>query len=120
MRTLFTVTLIVELIFALGFIAAPGTLLGTFDVTPDPFAIALSRIFGSALLAFCTLLWYARSSRSADLHKSTIRTMFTYWLVSTIFLALAQIGGIFNTMGWGNVVLHLGFLIWYAVYAFRR
>ena len=120
MQTLFTVTFIVELIFALGFIAAPSTLLGTFGVSPDAFGTAISRLFGSALLAFCTLLWYARGSRSADLHKYTIRTMFTYWLVSTVILILAQLAGVLNVMGWSTVILHLGFVIWYGVYAFRR
>ena len=120
MQTLFTVSLIVELIFALGFIAAPSTLLGTFGVTPDPFGIALSRLFGSALLGFCTLLWYARSSRSADLHKYTIRSLFIYNLGATVFLSLAQTAGIMSTMGWGAAIMHLGFTLWFGVYAFRR
>jgi hypothetical protein len=120
MQILFTVSLIVEIIFAIGFIALPATLVGTFGVTPDPFGIALSRVFGSALLAFCTLLWYARSSRSADLHKYTIRTMFIYNAGATIFLFLATMGRVLNTMGWGTVIMHLGFTIWFGVFAFRR
>ena len=120
MQTLFTVSLIVELIFAIGFIALPATLLGTFGVSPDAFGIALSRLFGSALLGFCTLLWYARTSRSADLHKYTIRAMFTYNLFATISLTLAQVAGIMNAMGWGAVIMHLGFTFWFGVYAFRK
>ena len=38
MKTLFTITLVVELIFALGFRAVPGTMFNTFGVTPDAFA----------------------------------------------------------------------------------
>jgi hypothetical protein len=120
MQTLFTVSLIVEIIFAIGFVAIPATLLGSFGVSPDAFGIALSRLFGSALLGFCTLLWYARSSRSADMHKYTIRTMFIYNFGATIFLFLAMMGGIMNSMGWGAMIMHLGFTIWFGVYAFRR
>ena len=77
MKTLFTITLIVELIFALGFIAAPGLMFNTFGVTPSPFATSLIRVFGSALLGFVVLLWYGRSSSSADLQKAILRSLFT-------------------------------------------
>ena len=120
MGTLFTVTFVVELIFALGFIIAPGTLFSTFGVEPSPFGISLARMFGSALLAFCTLLWYTRGSKSTDLRKATIRSLFIYWLVSSVFLVIAQLTGIFNAMGWSTVVLHVGFLIWYATFAFKK
>ena len=120
MQTLFTVTFVVELIFALGFIIAPGTLFGTFGVEPSPFAISLARMFGSALLAFCTLLWYARNSKSTDLQTATVRSLFLYWLASTVFLVLAQLAGIFNAMGWATIVMHAGFLIWYGTFAFKR
>jgi hypothetical protein len=49
MKTLFTITLVVELIFAIGFIAIPGLMFGTFGVTPNEFATSLARLFGSAL-----------------------------------------------------------------------
>lgn len=120
MQTLFLVTFIVELLFALGFIIAPGTLFGTFGVTPDAFGIALARMFGSALLAFCTLVYYARIKDSAELKTAALRSMFIYWLVSSVFLVISQLGGLFNAMGWSTIVLHLGFLIWTGVYAFKN
>jgi hypothetical protein len=120
MKTLFTVTMIVELIFALGFLAVPDTLLGTFGVSLDPAGIALARLFGSALLAFVTLVYYARSSESPDLQKAAARSLFVYWLFSTVFMLIAQLAGLFNTMGWSTIVMHLGFLIWTGVFAFRK
>ena len=120
MNTLFTVTLIVELVFALGFMAVPATLFGTFGVTPDAFGVSLARMFGSALLAFVTLVYYARISESPDLQKAAIRSLFVYWLLSSVFLIMAQFGGLFNSMGWSTIVLHLGFTIWYGVYAFKK
>lgn len=120
MKKLFTITLVVELIFGVGFIAAPGFMFGTFGVTPNDFSTSIIRVFGSALLAFVVLLWYGQSSTSADLHKAILRSMFVYWLVSSVFLAQAQLAGLFNTMGWGVVALHVGFLIAYGVHAFKK
>ncbi len=120
MNALFTVTMIIEFIFALGFMAVPATLFGTFGVTPDAFGIALARLFGSALLAFVVLVYYARASESADLQKATIRSLFIYWLVSSVFLIMSQLGGLFNSMGWSTILLHVGFLIWYGAFAFKK
>ena len=120
MGTLFTVTFIVELIFGIGFIAIPGFLLGNFGVASTPELIFMARLFGSTLLALCTLLWYARGSKSTDLKKTAVRSLFLYFLISTIFIVLGQLAGLLNIMGWSMVVMHAGFLIWYGVYAFRN
>ena len=120
MKTLFTITLIVELIFGFGFIAAPDFMFSTFGVNPSPFATNLIRVFGSALLGFAVLLWYGRSSSSADLHKAIVRSFFTYWLLSSVFMLMAQLAGIFNAMGWVTFLLHVGFLIAYGMYAFKK
>ena len=120
MKTLFTITLVVELIFAVGFIAAPGAMFGTFGVTPNEFATSLVRLFGSALLGFVVLLWYGRSSDNQELHRAILVSMFTYWLVSSVLMVLAQLAGLFNVMGWGTVALHIGFLIAYGVFIFKK
>ena len=119
MGTLFTVTFIVELIFGIGFIAVPDFLLGNFGVTSTPDLVFMARLFGSALLAFSTLLWYARGSKSTDLQKAAARSFFLYFLVSTILIVLAQLGGLFNIMGWSMVAMHGGFMIWFGAFAFR-
>ena len=120
MTTLFTATMIVELIFALGFMAAPGFLMGTFGVSLPPAGVALGRMFGAALLAFVTLAYYGRSTESAELQKAAVRSLFVYWLLSTVFALMAQLAGVFNVMGWSTILLHVGFLIWTGIYAFRK
>ena len=120
MQALFMVTFIIELIFGIGFIIAQSMLLGTFGVTLDAFGISLARMFGSAVLALATLAWYARKSNNSDLSKAALRSFFVYWLASTIFQGYAQLNGLMNTMGWSTIIMHLGFLIWTGVYAFKK
>lgn len=119
MKTLFTITIVVELIFALGFLIIPGVMFNTFGATPDAFATSLIRIFGSALLGFVVLLWYGRASESQEFHKAVLVSMFTYWLLSSIFMLMAQLSGLFNGMGWGAVFLHIGFAIAYGYSIFK-
>lgn len=78
MQTLFTITLIVELLFGLGFLILPGMLVGLFGVTLDDFGVALDRFFGSALLGFVVLMWFARSTEEPGLQRAALGTMFTY------------------------------------------
>ena len=120
MKTLFTITLVVELLAAIGYIAAPRSLFATLGVTLNEFGISLARLFGSALLAFVVMLWYGRSTESTDAHRAVLATMFTYWLVSSIFFLIIQLSGLVNVMGWGTVILHLIFLVAYGIFLLRR
>lgn len=120
MTALFTAAFVFELIFGIGFIAAPGFLLGNFGVAATPELIFMARLFGSALLAFTTLLWYARGTQSPDLQRAAVRSMFIYYLVSVIFVLLGQLAGLFNVMGWSMIVLHAGFAIWFGRFAFKN
>lgn len=116
MATLFLVTMIVEAIFAVGFIFIPGEMLSPYGVMVDETSAVLARLFGSALISFPVLLWFARESDSMAFKKGVIYSMFAYYLVSTVHLILTQIAGLMNVMGYAVIILHLLFLIWYAYY----
>ena len=120
MKTLFTIALIVELLFGIGFVVMPATLMNMFGVTLSDFGVALSRILGSALLGFAVLLWYGRSSEEPALDRAVTATMFTYFAISTIFIFLAQIGGLMNVLGWTNVILHLLLAVAFGWFLVRR
>ena len=120
MKNLFTIALVVELLFGLGFIAIPGTLVGTFGVTLSDFGITLARLFGSAILGFAVLLWFGRQSSSPETHKAVLASMFTYWVISTIFALMGQLAGLMNVMGWGTVGLHFVLAIAFGYYLFKE
>ena len=116
MNTLFLVVMVVEGLVAIAFIALPGQALGQFGVTPDATAISFARLFGSAVLAFPVLLSYARASADAALRRVAVRVLFVYFLVSTVLLAITQLGGLMNALGWILVALHVAFTIWFGAF----
>lgn len=116
MNTLFLVSLVVEAIFGIGFVLAPGVLLGPMGVTPNDVATTFARLFGSALLSFPVLLWFARKSDKPEFKKGVVKSLFAYYLVSTVLLLVTQLGGQMNAMGWSVVVLHLVFTIWFGYF----
>jgi hypothetical protein len=78
MKTLFTITLVLELLLGIGFIAIHGTLADTFGVILGDFGIALGRLFGSALLGFAVLPWVGRKISTPEIHKALPSSMPTY------------------------------------------
>ena len=120
MNALFMVTMIIEGVFALGFISVPGVMLGQFGVVLNDTAAVFARLFGSALLSFPVLLWYGRRSDKAEFKTGLVRGLFMYYLASTPILLLTETAGLMNVKGWSIVVLHLVLLVWFAVYAFKK
>jgi hypothetical protein len=115
-NALLVVSLVFEAVFAVGFVLAPGPMLGPLGVHPSGVMTTFVRMFGSALLAFPVLLWMARASEDLVLRRAAVRTLFTYYLVSTAVLLVAQTGGQLNAMGWAVVAAHAVFTFWFGCY----
>ena len=120
MNVLFMVTMIIEGIFALGFIIAPAAMLGQFGVTLNNVAATLARLFGAAVLSFPVLLWYGRRSDKAEFKTGVVRSLFVYYLASTPILLLTQTTGLMNPKGWSIIGLHLVLLVWFGIFALKR
>ena len=120
MNTLFLVTLVIEGVFALGFISVPGAMLGPFGVILNDTAAVFARLFGSALLSLPVLLWYARRSGSPGFKTGVARSLFIYFLASTPILVFTLTAGLMNAKGWSIAGLHLLLLVWFGAYAFKK
>ncbi|MBE0665909.1 MAG: hypothetical protein E4H23_08005 [Chrysiogenales bacterium] len=120
MNTLFMAAMIIEAVFALGFIAIPGVMMGQFGVVLNDAAAVFARLFGSALLSLPVLLWFGRRSTRPEFKTAVARVLFMYYLPSTPILLLTQTAGLMNARGWSIIALHLVFLVWFGVYAFKK
>ena len=116
MKTLFLVYLIVEVLFGIGFLVAPGQLMAPMGVTLDETATTFARLLGTLILSIPVLLFFARKSSSSEFKAGVVYSVFVYLLLSTILLLNTQLKGLMNSMGWGIVILHFVFMIWFAYY----
>jgi hypothetical protein len=112
MNTLFLVALIVEAIFGIGFIFVPAKLLSPMGVILNETSTTFARLFGSAIISFPILLYFARKSDKADFKKGVVNSMFVYYLLSAALLLITQLNGQMNAMGWSVVGLHVLFTLW--------
>jgi len=120
MNALFLVYLIVEVIFGIGFLFIPGLMMGPMGVTLDETSTTFARLFGSLIISIPVLLFFARKSASSEFKRGVVYCIFTYLLASTIILLITQLKGLMNPMGWGIVVLHFVFMLWFGYYLINQ
>jgi hypothetical protein len=120
MNLLFIVAMIVEVIFSLGFIFIPNTMMTQMGLTLDAVGITLTREFGSALLAFAILLGLARRTDKPEFKFGTIISLFVYFLVSGVILVIAQFTVQMIPMMWAIIGIHLIFVVWFGYFLVRK
>ena len=120
MNTLFIVYLIAEVIFGIGFLLSPGLMMGPMGVTLDETSTTFARLFGSLIISIPVLLYFVRKSTSTEFKKAVVFCAFTYLFLSTIILLITQLKGQMNPMGWGIVMIHFVFMVWFGYYLVNR
>ena len=120
MNTLFLVYLIAEVIFGIGFLLFPGFMMDPMGVTLDETSTTFARLFGSLITSIPVLLFYVRKSQSTEFRRAVVSSAFTYLLLSTILLLITQLKGMMNPLGWGIVMIHFIFMVWFGYYLINR
>ena len=120
MKTLFMAYMIVEAIFGIGFLFAPALLMGPMGVTLDETSTTFARLLGTLILSIPVLLFFAHKSSGTEFKRGVVYSVFVYLLLSTILLLITQLKGLMNAMGWGIVILHLTFMIWFGYYLINQ
>lgn len=120
MATLFLVTLVIQALFGLGFVFAPGALLAPFGVTFDPISKAFANLYGSTLLGFVVLLWFARKSNQPEFKMWTVYSEFAYMVIGLVILLMIQLGGLMNSLGWIIIAEHIVLFVWFGYFVVKK
>lgn len=120
MTTLFVVTMVLQIIFGVGFVIAPGALLAPFGVVFDPVSKAFANLYGAGLIGFVVLLWFARKSESPELKMATVYSQFAYMLVGMVILLKIELDGLMNALGWIIIAEHLILLLWFGYFLVKK
>jgi len=105
-RTYFAIFAILSLLFGIGFVLAPGSVLANYGITTTPAVAVMSRLFGGTLFALAIIQWMAR-----DLDASTIRAVIIGLgvadAINCIVAIAATTAGTINALGWSTVLIYL-------------
>jgi tellurite resistance protein TehA-like permease len=94
--------------------------MGPMGVTLDETSTTFARLLGTLILSIPVLLFFARKSSSTEFKTGVVYSVFIYLLLSTGLLLITQINGLMNVMGWGIVILHMAFMIWFGYYLINQ
>ena len=120
LRMLMVGNSIFALLFALGFLLAPERLLSACGATPDAQLVQMARFFGSAMLGYALLTWFARSVEEAAARRAVLLSLFLSFEIGFIVALQGQISGVVNALGWLTVALYLLFGLGYGYFQFVK
>src|SRR5688572_15412961 len=119
-RTLFAVTAALMGFFGAGFVLAPGAVFGLYGVALDAAGVMLARVAGAAVLALAVLAWLSRDAAGSEPGRAAATALLCFFVVKTTVTVLAQLGGVFNALGWSIVALDAALLLAHAYALFAR
>jgi FtsH-binding integral membrane protein len=120
LNTLFILNAIVALVFGLGFLLVPATLVSLYDVTLSDEGIFVARLYGTVILGLAVLTWLVRNSGESEARGAIILAQLFIWAAGFVVLVYGQLSGLMNVLGWVMIVLFLLFTVGYGYFQFVK
>ena len=111
LKTVFIAHAVTEVIFGLGFLLAPGVLLGFLGTSTDATGLALSHIAGAVILSLAIISWLARDVQAGTLRDAMVWSFALAHGAAGTVVALAVWAGTFNWLGWPAAALDAFFVL---------
>ena len=121
-RNVVTASAVVSILYALLIVLLPGQIVRFYNVELNPAGVLVAHLYGSTLLGFGLLNWFARQFQDTSIQRSVMTANLVTTALGTIFSLIAQLGGVpgANALGWSTVVLFLLFALAFAYLLFVR
>jgi hypothetical protein len=118
-KTFLTISSIFAILYGLSFLLAPGQSIATFGSEPEPHLVFVVRSLGSVLLAFGALQWLSKDFRDWEVIRAVLIAVVVLNLLNLLLNLWGMTQGLFNAMGWLNIILNIVFLAG-ALYSFSN
>ena len=120
LSTLLTAAGVLALVFGLGFLLAPRSLLPMYGVTPDPMVVLMARFFGATLVQLGLILYLIREVGDPRTQRGVILGSFVGSLAGLVVALTAQFWGLLNSVGWSSVAIYGFLLLGYGSFVFGK
>ena len=118
-RSLLTITAVVAVLYGLGFVLIPDAINAIYGVPSDPHTALYTRFFGSALLGFGVINWFAKDFRSWEAIRGVLIGIVVTTGIGGLIAVFAVVTGLSNAMTWTSVLVY-ALLFVGAVYALSQ
>src|SRR5918993_906905 len=120
LRSLLLLAGVIALVFGLGFLLAPRTLLPLYGVAVDPGIVLVSRFFGAALVQLGMVLYLIRDVSDLRTQRGVVIGSFLGSLAGPGVALTGQFWGVVNHLGWSTVVIYGLLTLGYGSFMFGR
>ena len=107
LSNLFLINAVVAILFGLGFILIPVTVLSWYGVALNEAGLFVASLYGSALITFGLISWLVRNLASSDTLRAVILSFFIGDAIGFVLSLINQLQGVANSFGWSTVVIYL-------------
>ncbi len=114
LNSLLLVAGLLALVFGLGFLLVPQTVLGVYGIQPDPATALMSRFFGAALVHVGAALYLIRDVQEGPAQRALVVAGVVGSLVGLGVALAGQLSGQVNAMGWSTVLIYGALLLGYS------
>ena len=121
LKTLLIINAVVCLVFGLSFVLMPVQIISLYgsEVVGGQFKY-VAQLFGSSLLVFCGISWFARNSSESGARSAIILGFFIGDTIGFLVSLISQLGGVVNALNWSTVAIYLLLALGFGYFQFKK
>jgi len=106
-KTFLTVNGVLAVLYGLVFVLMPANTVALYGVAPEPHVDLNLQFFGSALLAFGVVLWFAKDFRDLEAVRGVLIATVVADVVGLLLNLWATFEGLLNAVAWTSTIIYV-------------
>jgi hypothetical protein len=120
LSVLLIINAVVILVYAVGALFVPATMLTMYGMTPGAGEQLMTRFFGVSMLALGLLSWLVRNSHDAGLRRAVIPAFLVFNAAGVVVSLLGTLSKVMSPLGWQVVAIYLLFCLGFGYLQFAK
>jgi hypothetical protein len=121
LSVLMVIKAIVVFVFGIAFVLVPTRTMSLYGITLEPAGALMTQFFGASFILLGIILWTGRKAARSDVAlKGIVLAVVVGDVIGFVVALMAQLNGVMNVLGWGNVALYLVLALAFAYFLIAK
>lgn len=108
LSVLMVIKAIVVFVYGIAFVLVPAKTMSVYGMTLQQDGALMTQFFGASFILLGIILWTGRKAARTDVAlKGIILAVVVGDIIGFVVALMAQLNGVMNVFGWGNVAIYL-------------